>query len=95
MTNHRPIKALLVALVIVVAFMQYRLWFADGGFVDIFRLKKEIRALQAKNDEISKHNATLISEIDSLKKGGSAIENRARGDLGMVKKGEVFYQVVK
>jgi cell division protein FtsB len=88
-------KALLIILAIVIAALQYRLWFADDGIIHAFRLRSEIRAQQAKNEDIAKHNASLIEEINSLKKGGSAIENRARNDLGMVKKGEVFYQVVK
>jgi len=88
-------RTLLIILVVIVAFLQYRLWFADDGLVHVFRLKSEISAQKAKNDEIIKHNDSLIGEINSLKKGGGAIENRARNDLGMVKKGEVFYQVVK
>lgn len=88
-------RILLILLVTVVALLQYRLWFADDGLVRAFRLKSEISIQKAKNDDIVKHNASLIGEIVSLKKGGGAIENRARNDLGMVKKGEVFYQVVK
>lgn len=88
-------KALLIILVIVVAFLQYRLWLADDGLIHTFRLKAAIHAQQTKNEDIIKHNAVLTDEISSLKKGGEAIENRARNDLGMVKKGEVFYQVIK
>jgi len=54
-----------------------------------------ISSLQAKNDEIVRRNVYLTNEITALKKGGAAIENRARNDLGMVKKGEIFYQVVR
>ncbi|MBU0744654.1 MAG: septum formation initiator family protein [Gammaproteobacteria bacterium] len=88
-------KPLLIVLVAAVLILQYRLWFADDGLVRVFRLKTEIQAQEEKNEEIEKHNLSLIDEIDSLKKGGGAIESRARRDLGMVKKGEVFYQVVK
>ena len=88
-------KALLIILAIVIAALQYRLWFADDGIIHAFHLQSDIHDQQAKNEDITKHNASLIEEIKSLKKGGGAIENRARNDLGMVKKGEVFYQVVK
>jgi len=80
--------------VVVIAILQYRFWFADDGIVYAWRLKKAMHGQQVKNDELAKHNASLGEEIKSLKKGGEAIENRARNDLGMVKKGEVFYQVV-
>ncbi len=92
---HKKMKAILAVLIIVVAFLQYRLWFADDGLIQSFRVKGEMRAQKAKNNEIIVNNNALVSEIDSLKKGGEAIENRARNDLGMVKKGEVFYQVVR
>lgn len=88
-------KILLFVLAIIFLALQYRLWFADDGLTQLFYLKKEIKAQQEKNKDIERHNASLTSEIDSLRKGGDAIENRARGDLGMVKQGEVFYQVVK
>jgi cell division protein FtsB len=88
-------KTILAILVIVIMVLQYRLWFADDGILKVLRLKHTISELQAKNDSIAKHNADLTEEINTLKQGGAAIENKARGDLGMVKKGEVFYQIVK
>ena len=88
-------KIILAILIAVVLALQYHLWFGDSGLVNVFRLKKNISQQQVKNDEIVKQNTALASEINSLKKGGDAIESRARSDLGMVKKGEVFYQVVR
>lgn len=88
-------KTILVILSIVLAVLQYRLWFADDGLLKAFHSKRMISRLQMKNDEIAKHNVYLANEITALKKGGAAIENRARSDLGMVKKGEIFYQVVR
>ena len=88
-------RILLVVLVIIVLALQYRLWFSEGGLSQVFHLKKEIKAQQEENEKLKKRNASLTSEIESLKLGGDAIENRARSDLGMVKEGEVFYQVVK
>lgn len=88
-------RILLVILIIILAILNYRLWFAGDGLVNVFHFKKSISIQRAENDAIVRHNAAIASEIDSLKKGGIAIENRARSDLGMVKKGEVFYQVLK
>ncbi|MEI8054531.1 MAG: septum formation initiator family protein [bacterium] len=88
-------KTTLVILSIVLVILQYRLWFADDGLLKVFHSKHTINALRTNNDEITKHNVFLANEITALKKGGAAIENRARNDLGMVKKGEIFYQVVR
>jgi len=95
LTPFFPMKIILAILIALVLALQYRLWFADDGLVHAFRLKSEIRKQLAKNEEITKHNDFLVKEINSLKNEGGAIETRARNDLGMVKKGEVFYQVVK
>lgn len=88
-------KIIVIVLAIILAILQYRFWFAEDGLLKVFHLKRGISEIQAKNDDIAKHNVYLSSEIIALKKGGAAIENRARNDLGMVKKGEIFYQVVK
>jgi cell division protein FtsB len=88
-------KTILIILSIILAILQYRLWFANDGLLKAFHLKHVISEAQAKNDSFAKHNVYLASEISALKKGGDAIENRARSDLGMVKKGEIFYQVVR
>lgn len=88
-------KIVLIILLVVLTVLQYRFWFANDGLLRVFRLKREISSLQKKNDAITKHNEDLVNEIIILKKGGDAIENRARNDLGMVKKGEVFYQIIR
>ena len=88
-------RPLIIILVAAFVLLQYLLWFADNGIMQVFHLKREIEQKQEKNTDIKKHNAVLQDEIDSLKKGGEAIEGRARNDLGMIKDGEVFYQLVK
>ena len=88
-------RTTIVILLILFAGLQYRLWFSNDGLLKTWHLKHEINNLQIKNETAIKHNLNLASETGALKKGENAIENRARSDLGMVKKGEVFYQVVK
>jgi len=75
--------------------LQYQLWFSQGGILDA-RVMQHSVALQKKvNERYKKRNDQLVADIANLKNGHQAIEARARRDLGMVKKGEVFYQVVK
>jgi cell division protein FtsB len=88
-------KITLGALVLLLLLMQYEFWFSDGGMRTVWKLEKSIAKQQKINDALDKHNQVLIAEIKDLQSGNTAIEARARNDLGMVKKGEVFYQVVK
>jgi cell division protein FtsB len=88
-------KLTLGALIVLLLLMQYEFWFSDGGMKTVWQLQKSITKQQKINDALDKHNQVLIAEIKDLQSGNAAIEARARNDLGMVKKGEVFYQVVK
>jgi cell division protein FtsB len=74
--------------------LQYRLWFGDAGVREVNRLHAEIEHQKAENDVLRERNRTLSAEVQDLKKGTTAIEERARTDLGMVGKSETFYQVV-
>lgn len=83
---------ILVALLLL---LQYRLWFEAGGIIDMIRLKTRWVGEQRINDKLKKRNDTLLLQVQHLRKNQDAIEMRARQELGMIKKGEVFYQVVK
>lgn len=87
-------KVIIVVLVAVLIFIQYRLWFAKNGLLTVFRLKDAIAAHTERNDRLRHENDNLIAEIKELKSGGAAIEKHARKDLGMVKEDEVFYRTV-
>lgn len=88
-------KYLVAALLIVLVLLQYRLWFSDGGMREVSELRAEIAAQRKENESLRERNRTLAAEVQDLKKGTVAIEERARTDLGMIGKGETFYQVVK
>ena len=61
---------------------------------EVAQLQTQIDAQQAQNAQLRERNRTLAAEVQDLKKGTTAIEERARTDLGMVGKSETFYQVV-
>lgn len=89
----RIILVILVSLVIV---LQYRLWLSSDGVMGTFRLKQKLIEQQIKNDELMETNKQLQREINFMKTEESKlIENQARNELGMVKKGEIYYHVVK
>lgn len=88
-------KAIFLALFILLLVLQYQLWFAPGGVTSLFRLQQSIQHQIDMNKQLAARNNQLIADINDLKNGNEAIEERARNDLGMIKKGEVFYQIVK
>lgn len=87
-------KLLVAILLIVLLGLQYRLWISDSGASEIWRLNKEVAAQRTENRGLGERNAQLAAEVRDLKQGLSAVEERARSELGMIRSNETFYQVV-
>ncbi len=88
-------KLLFFALLVVLLALQYPLWFGSGGLLAVWELRDANEAQSAENAQLKERNAALAADVDDLKQGIAAIEDRARTDLGMVKKGETYYQVIE
>jgi cell division protein FtsB len=82
------------ALGIVVLLLQYRLWMSDEGVQELGRLEKAVEDQRLENESLVSRNARLAAEVRDLKKGVTALEERARSDLGMIAGNETFYQVI-
>lgn len=74
--------------------LQYRLWISDQGVREVSRLKEALATQLADNHAQTERNRQLAAEVSDLKEGMSALEERARSELGMIGNGETFYQVV-
>ncbi|MDH5601148.1 MAG: cell division protein FtsB [Gammaproteobacteria bacterium] len=74
--------------------LQYELWFGEGSLATVWRLQQDIEQQKTENKKIAQRNQSLLAEVKDLKKGNAAIEERARNELGMIKKGETYIQVV-
>jgi len=81
-------------LLIALLALQYRLWVSDDGMRDVWRLESAIDAQHQENARLRERNLTLAAEVRDLKEGRTAIEERARTDLGMIGANETFFQVV-
>src|SRR5512134_213474 len=88
------IRIVAAVLLIALAVLQYRIWASPGGMREVWRLEKAIEEQVAENARLQQRNKTLSAEVRDLKEGRTAIEERARTDLGMVGANETFFQVV-
>lgn len=86
---------LIILLLLLLVYLQYRLWFAEDSLLDVWELQQEVELQEAENARLRERNAALAAEVLDLQQGLDAIEEHAREDLGMVKEGETFYQVVE
>jgi len=82
------------ALLAALLMLQYRLWLSEGGVREMLRQQSAVAAQQGENTRLEERNRELEAEVHDLKQGYSALEERARTDLGMIAGNETFYQVV-
>lgn len=88
-------RLLALILVAVVILLQLKLWVGSGGWREVEELRLTVAAQAAENAKLQQRNAALAAEVDDLKSGEAAIEERARAELGMIKPGETFYRIVE
>jgi cell division protein FtsB len=88
----RAVTLILVALLLL---LQYPLWIGKGSWLKVWDLNRQLEAQQQVNLQTKTRNAVLDAEVIDLKQGTAAIEERARSELGMIKRDEVFYQIVE
>ncbi len=88
-------KWLFPVLLLLLFALQYRLWVGEGSMADLVRLGQEIETQSLENETLKQRNAVIAAEVEALKSGLDAVEERAREDLGMVKSNETFFMVVE
>ena len=87
-------KLVVIIMLVILALLQYRLWFSPGGLMDVKELEQTKQELAEENQQLSERNASLAAEVIDLQHGQEAIEERARSEMGMIKSDEVFYQII-
>jgi cell division protein FtsB len=88
------VRALLVILVLLLVALQLKMWFGEGGYRDVQRLALRVEEQARENETLAQRNRELQAEVEDLRQGLEAIEERARSELGLIKENEEFYQVV-
>ena len=84
----------IMLLLILILVLQGMLWFSDDGIRKVRQLTAAVEAQQQDNERLETRNQNLQAEVEDLRVRLEAIEERARTDLGLVREGEVFYQVI-
>ena len=82
-------------LIIILVFLQYRLWNGNGSLPHVWQLEEIRTQSNAENEELRERNQALGAEVMDLKEGMEAIEERARIEMGMIQSGESFYQIIE
>jgi len=88
-------RAVTLILIVILPLLQYPLWIGKGSWLKVWDLNRQLEAQQQVNRQTQARNALLDAEVRDLKQGTAAIEERARSELGMIKRDEVFYQIVE
>lgn len=87
-------RLILLCLVALLLLIQYPLWLGKGGWLHVWDMERQVAAAKKKNTDQQARNNKLGSEVQDLKEGTGAVEERARYELGMIKQDEVFVQVL-
>ena len=88
-------RLLAIALAALLLLIQYPLWLGKGGVLRVWEMERQIEVQREVNSKLQVRNAALDAEVRDLKQGLEAVEERARSELGMIRKDEVFFQVLE
>jgi cell division protein FtsB len=88
------VKFVTLALVALIALLQHPLWLGKGSWLRVWEVDQQVRAQRETNQKLALRNAALDAEVRDLKQGLDAIEERARSELGMIKRDEIFFQIL-
>jgi cell division protein FtsB len=87
-------KILIAVLILLIIGLQYKLWFGDGSLSEVVQLSRELETQRTRLEELEARNRILEAQVLDLQKGLDAFEEKARNDLGMIKQGETFIQLI-
>ncbi|MGL6069951.1 cell division protein FtsB [Craterilacuibacter sp.] len=87
-------RALTLTLVTLIIALQWPLWLGKGSWLRVWQLDQQVQEQKVANLKLATRNTALDAEVRDLKQGTAAIEERARNELGMIRPGEVFFQLL-
>lgn len=87
-------RLITVSFAVLLLLIQYPLWLGKGGWLRVWEFERQVAQAQGRNEKLRERNAKLESEVSDLKTGTDSVEERARFELGMIKKDEIFVQIL-
>ena len=89
------VKLILAVFVVLFIVLQYSLWVGKQNVIDLYRLNRQVDDVRIENHELQDRNDRLHVDVIDIKSRLGAIESQARFDLGLIKSGETYYQIVR
>lgn len=87
-------KPIMIMLTAILLLLQYRLWFSHDSVPSALHLHRTVEIQRQDNAILEERNQVLAAEVQDLKSGLDALEERARSELGMIKPDETFFQII-
>lgn len=87
-------RLLKVFLLVLLVALQYRLWFGKNSLPEYWHLQEDVARQEQTNQKLRQRNQVLIADIDDLREGEVALEERARNELGLIKQDETFFRLI-
>lgn len=87
-------RLILLTLLVLLALIQYPLWFGQGGWLSVWDLQAKVAQQQAVNEGLRARNLAMQAEVEDLRSGTEASEERARRELGLIQEREIFIQIL-
>ncbi len=94
MAVSRRLIAIWTLLLLAFVALQYRLWLGEGSFVEMWQLDQRIASQKEENARLQARNQRLAAEVIALRSAETALEERARSQLGMVHPDETLFLFV-
>ena len=89
------LKIVIIVLALLFTALQYQLWFGEGSWPRAQAVREKFELQMSENEKLQQSNATMEAEVLDLKTGLDAIEERARVDLGLVRQGDEYFQIIQ
>jgi cell division protein FtsB len=87
-------RLILLTLLVLLALIQYPLWFGQGGWLSVWDLQAKVSEQYSINEGLRARNLAMEAEVEDLRSGTQASEERARRELGLMQEREIFIQVL-
>ncbi len=87
-------RIITVCFAVLLLAIQYPLWLGKGGWLRVWEMDRQLSQARSHNQQLKQRNDKLESEVHNLKEGTDSVEERARFELGMIKKDEIFVQIL-